>query len=133
MTGRNTFRHDRTFRILTQVDHLRSGICLLVIVGYSNRIELSDRIIAGQDATRVFPGNGRTGFHLCPRNLAAFAFAQAALGHEVIDTAFYLLYHPDTSFVRSSISPPHVLLATISTIAACNWFSSRIGAVHPSR
>ena len=64
MTGRNTFRHDRTFRILTQVDHLRSGICLLVIVGYSNRIELTDRIIAGQDTTRVFPGNGRTGFHL---------------------------------------------------------------------
>ena len=42
MPGRNTFGDNRTFRIFPQMNHLRSGIRLLVIVGNSNRIELAD-------------------------------------------------------------------------------------------
>ena len=38
MTGRDTLGYDRTFRILTQMDHLRTRIGLLVIIGHGNRV-----------------------------------------------------------------------------------------------
>ena len=45
MTGRDTLGYDRTFRILTQMDHLRTRIGLLVIIGHGNRVKLTYRVI----------------------------------------------------------------------------------------
>jgi hypothetical protein len=64
--------------------------------------------------------------------LRAPAAADAALGDEVVDAA-----HPFSSpgyqfcTVEYLISAPS--RATSSTTAACSWFSSRMGAVQPSR
>ncbi len=69
------------------MDHFRSGIGVLMIVGHGNGIKLANGVVAFQDAARVFPGNGRTGFHLRPGNLGS-ALAHTALGHEVKNTAF---------------------------------------------
>src|SRR3546814_6289234 len=38
----------------------------------------------------IFPGNRRSRLHLRPANLAVFALAQPALGHEIIDAALAL-------------------------------------------
>ena len=55
MTGRDTLGYDRTFRILTQMDHLRTRIGLLVIIGHGNRVKLTYRVITRQDTARIFP------------------------------------------------------------------------------
>ena len=100
MTGRDALGYDRTFRILTQMDHLRTRIGLLVIIGYGNRVKLTYRVITRQDTARIFPSDSRTGLYLRPRDLATLTLAQTSFRHKVIDTAFYLPYHPDTSSVR---------------------------------
>ena len=51
------------------MDHLRSGIGLLVVVGHRDRIELADAVVAVQHAGRIFPGDRRAGLHLGPGNL----------------------------------------------------------------
>ena len=58
--------------------------------------------------------------------------ALAALGHEVVDAA--------TAFLVAGVPVLHRRVldlasssATSSTTAACSWFSSRRGAVQPSR
>ena len=70
MTGRDALGYDRTFRILTQMDHLRTRIGLLVIIGYGNRVKLTYRVITRQDTARIFPSDRRTGLYLRPRDLA---------------------------------------------------------------
>ena len=72
------------------MDHLRTRIGLLEVVGHGHRVKLADRIVAREDAARVFPGDGRAGLHLRPRQAGVFA-ADAALGHEIIDAAPPLL------------------------------------------
>ena len=52
-----------------------------------DRVELAARIVAAQDAARIFPGDGRAGFDLGPGNLGVLAAAVAALGDEVVDAA----------------------------------------------
>ena len=52
--------------------------------------DLADRIVALQNATWVFPGDGRSGFHLRPRNFRAVAAACAAFCDEIVDAAFAL-------------------------------------------
>ena len=69
------------------MDHLGAGIDLLAAVGDRDRIELAARIIAAQDAGRIFPGDRRAGLDLRPRNLRARAAAVAALGDEIVDAA----------------------------------------------
>ena len=91
MTGRDTLGYDRTFRILTQMDHLRTRIGLLVIIGHGNRVKLTYRVITRQDTARIFPSDRRTGLYLRPRDLATLTFAQTSFRHEVIDTAFTFL------------------------------------------
>ena len=75
MPGGDTLRDDRTASIPSKVNHLRTGVGLLVIVGDGHRVELAYRIITGQDTARVFPGNSGTSLHLCPGDLTPFALA----------------------------------------------------------
>ena len=91
MPGGDTFRDDRTASIPSKVDHLRTGVGLLVIVGDGHRVKLAYRIITGQNTAWVFPGNSGTSLHLCPRDLAPFALAQSAFSHEVVDTSLSIL------------------------------------------
>ncbi len=63
---RNSFGNNGAAGILSEMNHLRTRVCLLVIVRYGNRIELADGIIPREDATRVFPCDGGTRFHLRP-------------------------------------------------------------------
>ena len=52
--------------VFSHVNHLGAGIRLLVIRGDCNGIKFSDGVVPLQDATRVFPGDGGTGFYLRP-------------------------------------------------------------------
>ena len=87
-TCTDTFAHNRRTCIFTQMNHLGTGIGLLIVIGYSNRIEFRRRIISTQDTTRILPRNGRACFHLCPTQLTVHSFTMTALGHEVINTSF---------------------------------------------
>ena len=69
------------------MNHFGPGIRLLMAAGQRHREEFADRVIAAQNAARVFPCYSRTGFRLGPRHLAVFAFAQRALGDEIKDAA----------------------------------------------
>src|SRR5262249_62052155 len=84
---RDALRDDRAAGVLPEMDHLRAGVGLLAVVGRGDRVELADRAIANQQAARVLPRDGRTGFHLRPGDLRPAAAARAALGHEVVDAA----------------------------------------------
>ena len=64
--------------------HLSTGIGLLAIIRQGDRIELANRLVTLQQNTWVFPGNRRTGFHLCPRNLSPLATASTPFSHEII-------------------------------------------------
>src|SRR5207302_7563736 len=85
VAGGDALGHDGALGVLAQVDHLGAGVGLLLVVGQGDRVELAHRIIALQDAARVFPGDRRAGLDLGPRDLGAAAPAGAALGHEVVD------------------------------------------------
>ena len=50
MSCRDTFRDNRRFGILADVDHLRTRIGLLIVVRNSDTIELCLRVVATQDA-----------------------------------------------------------------------------------
>src|SRR5437762_2927770 len=91
MSSRNSLRHDRAAGVLAEVDHLGSGIRLLIVVGQSYRVELAHRVVALQNATGIFPGDGGAGLNLCPGNLGVDAAATPALGHKVVDSALSLL------------------------------------------
>src|SRR4029453_553395 len=52
--------------VLAEMQHLGAAIDLLVTVRDGNRIELAARIVATQDAARIFPGDCRAGLHLGP-------------------------------------------------------------------
>ena len=56
----------------------------------------------------------------------------AALGDEVVDAALAFL-SPGYQFCTVEYLIWRPSCATSSTTAACSWFSSRIGAVQPSR
>ena len=44
-------------------------------------------MLSFENAGRIFPGDSRACFHLCPADLGFFV-ADAALGHEIEDTSF---------------------------------------------
>ncbi len=69
------------------MQHLGAAVDLLAAIGDGDRIELAARMVAAQDAARIFPGDGRAGFDLGPGNLRARAAAVAALGDEIEDAA----------------------------------------------
>ena len=60
---------------------------LLMAVRDRDRVELAARIVAAQDAARIFPGDRRAGLDLGPGDLRVRAAAVAALGDEVVDAA----------------------------------------------
>ena len=52
MTGRNAFGDDRALRVLADMDHLRAGVGLLIIVGQRDGVELADRVVAHAECSR---------------------------------------------------------------------------------
>src|SRR6476660_2345094 len=85
--GRNALRDDRRTRVAPDMDHLGAGVGLLAGVGDRDRIEFAARLVAFEDAARIFPGDRRAGLDLSPRDLRARAAASAALCHEIVDAA----------------------------------------------
>ena len=87
----NPLGNNRAAGVLADVDHLGAGVGLLIIAGHGDRVELADGVFAAQDAAWIFPGNRRSGFHLRPGDFGIVAFAQTALGDEVINAALAVL------------------------------------------
>ena len=86
MTCRDTLRDDGTLGVLTHVNHLGTGISLLIVVGNSHAVELCLRVVASQDARRILPSDGGTCLHLCPTQLRVDTTQIASLGYEVEHT-----------------------------------------------
>ena len=55
--GRDAFGDDRTGGVFSDMDHLRSGVGLLAIIGQGHGIKLSDGVIAFEQHTGILPGN----------------------------------------------------------------------------
>ena len=87
-SGGDTLADDSAAGILSEMNHLCTGICLLVIIGYRHAVKLCRGVIARKDTGRIFPGNGRTGFHLRPGQFAIYPFAVSAFRYEIIHAAF---------------------------------------------
>ena len=90
MSRRDTFGDDTTARVLADMNHLRTGICLLVVIRNCNGVELGGRVIALEDTRRIFPGNRRARLHLRPGKPCVLV-RDTAFGNEIIDTAFPVL------------------------------------------
>ena len=73
------------------MNHLRSGVSLLIVVGDSHTVELCHRVVATKHARRIFPCDSRTRLHLCPRQLTVVATQVATLGDEVEHTTLSVL------------------------------------------
>ena len=52
--------------VLAHMDHLGTGIGLLPVIRDRDRIKFPLGIIPFQNTARIFPRNGRSGFHLRP-------------------------------------------------------------------
>src|SRR5215471_12054980 len=87
MSGRDSLGDDAARGVFAQMQHLGAGIDLLVAVRDRDRVELPARMVAAQDAARIFPGDGGAGLELGLGNLRAQAAAITALGDEVVDAA----------------------------------------------
>ena len=83
MTSRDTLRDDGTLGILTHVNHLGTGIGLLIVVGNSYAVELSYRVVATQDTGRILPGNRRTRLYLSPAQLRVHTTQVTSLGYQI--------------------------------------------------
>ena len=83
---RDAFRDDAAARVAADVDHLRTRVGLLEVIGHGHRVELAHGVVAREDAARVLPRDGRAGLDLRPRQARVLA-ANAALGDEVVDAA----------------------------------------------
>ena len=83
--------HDVRLRVPADMDHLRARVGLLAVVHHRDAVELTGRVVALEDHTRVLPRDGRAGFHLRPADLRVRPRALAALGHEVVDAALSFL------------------------------------------
>src|SRR5690606_30758577 len=57
--GGNALGNDRAAGVPADVNHLGASIRLLIIVGQCHRIELPYGLVALENDTRVFPGDGR--------------------------------------------------------------------------
>src|SRR5260370_26508884 len=82
---------NRAAGVLADVDHLRAGVGLLVIVDQRYGVELADGVVTLEDATRVLPGAGGARLHLRPTDLGVAAQALASLGDEVVNAAVAVL------------------------------------------
>ena len=70
------------------MNHLRTSICLLIIIGYRYRIELCGRIVSTQNTAWILPCNGRASLYLCPGKFTVHPFAVTSFGYKVIHTTF---------------------------------------------
>ena len=89
--GADALADDGAAGVLADVNHLRAGVGLLAVVRQRDGVEFALRIVAEQNAARIFPGDGGAGLDLRPGNLRVRAFAEAALGDEVVDAALAVL------------------------------------------
>src|SRR5579862_4064771 len=85
--GGDALGNDAARGVLAEMQHLGSRVDLLAAVGNRDRIEFAARIVALEDAARIFPGDRRAGLDLRPGNLRTVAAAVTALGDEVEDAA----------------------------------------------
>src|SRR5262249_60675829 len=88
--GRDALGDDPARGVLAAMQHLGAAIDLLETVRDRDRVELAARIIAAQDAARIFPGDRRSRLDLGPGDLGVLAAAVATLGDEVVDAALAL-------------------------------------------
>src|SRR5712691_9941012 len=90
VSGGDALRHDRRSRVLADVNHLRAGVGLLIVVAQRDGVELADGVVALQNAARILPGDRGSGLDLCPRHLRIFE-GLAPLRDEVEDAALPVL------------------------------------------
>src|SRR3989449_4515262 len=69
VSGGDAFRDDRAAGVLPDVEHLRAGVGLLIVVDERDGVELAHRIVALEDAARILPGDRGAGLDLRPRDL----------------------------------------------------------------
>ena len=91
VSGRDALRNDGRLGVTPDVNHLCTGVSLLIVVGDGHRIELGLRIVTPQYAGGIFPSDSRAGLHLSPRQFGVNTAQVATLRHEVQDAAFTLL------------------------------------------
>src|SRR3989442_5182653 len=91
VSGGDAFRDDRAAGVLPDVEHLRAGVGLLIVVDERDGVELAHRIVALEDAARILPGDRGAGLDLRPRDLRVRAERLPALRDEVVDAAFAVL------------------------------------------
>ena len=89
--SRNSFRNNPATGVIPNMDHFSPRVCLLVIIRHGHGIKFTDRPVALQYRTRVFPSDSRTRLHLCPNQFGIIPFTNTSFGHEIIDTAFPVL------------------------------------------
>jgi len=96
------------------MNHLCTGICLLMMVCYSYRVKLGYRIIASEYCTRIFPCYCRACFHLSPEEFAVFTLAYTPFGYKVENSSLSAcvsgipVLNRDTSSEPLSILPRHL-------------------------
>ena len=78
---------DAALGVLAEMDHLGAAVDLLAAVRHGDRIELALRIVAAQNAGRIFPGDRRSRLDLRPADVRIFPATIAAFRHEIIDAA----------------------------------------------
>src|SRR5258707_471128 len=82
--SRDALGDDPAGGVLAEMQHLGAGIDLLVTVRNRDRVELTTRAVAAQEAAGIFPGDRRAGLDLGPGNLRIAAAAVATLGDEIL-------------------------------------------------
>src|SRR2546428_2070227 len=87
----DAFRDDRASGVLPDMQHLRAGVGLLVVVHDRDGVELALGVVALEDAARIFPRDRGARLDLRPRDLRIHPERLAALRDEVVDAAFPLL------------------------------------------
>ncbi len=90
VSGGYTFGYNARARVAADVDHLRARVRLLPVISNGHRVELGGRVVAFEDARRVFPRDGGTGLDLRPGQ-ACVLVGDAAFGNKIIDTALTVL------------------------------------------
>src|SRR5208283_1629952 len=87
VAGRYALGNDPAPGVPAQVDHLRAAVHLLETVRDCDRIEFALRVVAAQDAGRIFPSDRRAGLDLRPADVRILPAAVATLRHEIVNAA----------------------------------------------
>ena len=87
MAGGDSLADDAALGSSADVDHLRSGVCLLVIICHGHRIELRGGIVTLEDCRGIFPSDGGACLDLGPAQMCPTTLAYSSLSHKVKNTA----------------------------------------------